>query len=343
MKNKRLLFAVFIGLALCLYVLGCGNVSGGGGGGGGGSSGQTWAYWGNNSTNCIYYSSVSSANISGTIELGCYSPYYMTKSTDEAKLYVSTASHEVLVIDTSSNTITQLITLDAPTASKAMRVSADGNYLYMGVNDNNNIYKVYLNEGTYESVSEGGIIKAIALKPDGSEIYYCNGQYISFNNTTYTLPQVHEIDLGTSRTCNDMTVKNGKVYAPIYNSTTGECIIVDTTNDAWSIITSEGNSLFGAVGIPGTDEVYVSSSLNPGFIYIINTLVPTFEGASITEATFRYPDYMAVTDDGRYVGVMDIAGHLKIGWVNISIRSIEAYSNIPTASLQANNIVFIYK
>jgi len=346
MRNNKYVPLIVLLVSICAmaFLYGCGSVTSGGGGGGGGGATAAWTYFGNNNDNCIYYISPEGLNISGTIELGCYVPYYMTKSKDNTKLYVSTASNEVLVIDTGKNAITQLITLDAPSQSKAMKVSDDGKYLYMG-DSGTNLYKIDLTNGAITSEGVGGTVIAIALKPDGSEIYYCNGSHINLCSTAYYFSPINPlIDLGGASMCYDMTVKDGKVYAPLYNTLTGECIIIDTTNDSWTSITSEGDTFFGAVAIPGTDEVYVSSRKDPGFIYIINTLVPTFEGTSISSTELYNPDFMAATKDGKYVGVMDgVSGHLKVGWIDTSSREVIDYSVIPESDMMKNNIVFIYK
>jgi hypothetical protein len=342
MKNRQYVPVIIVLLVLCSMasLYGCGSATSGGGGG---AAAQIWTYVGNDMNNCIHIIPPSSLEGISTIELGIFSPYYMTKSPGDKKLYVSTSSKEVLVVDTASNTFTVLATLDVNSASKAMRVSADGNYLYMGAS-NNKLYKIDLTKGTFTSESFGSMINAIALQPYGSEMYVCNGEHIKSYNTSYPFtPGLVDVNLG-GNTCYDMAVKDGNVYAPIYSSSTNECVIISST-DATTIITGEGSMhyLFGAVGIPGTNEVYLSQNVGAGTIFIINTLIPTTKWVSTTETDLHSPDYMAVTNDGKYVAIMDTYTHTQIGWMDTSTRTIPYYTTIPDSSTQTNNIVFIYK
>ena len=332
------------------FLYGCGSATSGGGGGGGGAAAAAWTYFGNNNDNRIYYISPTGLNPTGTIELGCYSPYYMTKSTDEAKLYVSTASKEVLVIDTATNTFTVLATLDVSSTTKAMQVSFDGKYLYMGA-INDRLYRISLPDGAVTSESVGGTVEAMALGYDDTElrVFLCNGQRIQSRDTEYPFETGGKFDEDIAPyTCFNMIYSFGNIYAPLYNALTGECMILDTDYYV-NIITCEGNKLFGAVAIPGTDEVYVSSCNDPGTIYIIDASSgyseQTFEGTSISSTELYNPDFMAATKDGKYVAVMDPPppGHQKIGWVDTSTRTIIDYSTIPASVATDNNIVFIYK
>jgi len=351
MRNKIILgLLVLISVSFMLLVNGCGTVAGGGGGGGGAAA-AAWTYFGNDKTNCIYYYYIApdSITISGTIELGGYSPYHIAASPDFKKLYVSTDSLKIFVIDTGTNAITSLITLDAPAGaslSKAMCVSSDGKCLYTGV-QTSNIYKVYLETGTYESAPLGGFVESIALSPDETKVYFGLDDKTIRKVNASTLGGNTPVATGGASFCQGMAVKDGKLYCPINQAGTNECIIIYTgTDTSESIFGPAGSSTFySAVAIPGTNEVYISSRLMNGRIYILNTSVPTIETAYISDGdNLAFPDYMAVTADGKYVCVMDLPStHGRIGYINTTARTVEAYTTIEASTLQVNNIVIVYK
>ena len=88
MKKVNIFIGLFVivSVSALMMVNGCGSAASSGGGGG--ASAVAVMYWGCNTTNKIYYISGSSTDISGTIELGCYSPFNIAASPDGKKLYV---------------------------------------------------------------------------------------------------------------------------------------------------------------------------------------------------------------------------------------------------------------
>jgi YVTN family beta-propeller protein len=352
MKKSYFVMAILASILLsaCL-IIGCGSGATSGGGGGSGVSTGTspWLYFANYNTSKVYYITPDSLTISGTIDLYA-SPYHIVASPDGKKLYVALeGTDEVAVIDTGTNTITGRLTLDAGmySQSRAMAVSKDGKILYLGATGGNNLYKIYVDTGTKESVGTTSFIQAMILDPDLPTIYFSNNDGEIRKGSTSTLSSSLLINVFPF-VCHDMVEKGTKIYAPLFNNSTGECLTIDMTNDAISLITGEGAFYWGAADNPASDEVYISSYRNPGKIYVINTLAspPTFEAGSIAKAGFQSADYIAVTaaDGKRVCAMAPLTGVSKLYYIDTTTKTVSAdETTIPAGNPQLNNIIVVYK
>jgi len=156
MKNRILFASLIVALLLSTFVVvsGCGSVTGGGGGGGGGAAGSPWIYVGNENNNSIMVIDGSTNTTIEPIDLVTYEPYSMAVSPDWKKIYCSTGTYEVLIINTTNNTIEGSFTVINSQKSSGMVVSHDNEYLYMTGVSTNEFFKIYLNGGyTYETAA----------------------------------------------------------------------------------------------------------------------------------------------------------------------------------------------
>ena len=337
------------------FMAGCNNPTGGGGGGGGGSTKAPWIYCGASAAKNISIINGTTNTRVGSIELGGRTPYHMAASIDGKKLYVTTDTNEVVVINTATNTISGLITIETPatisqTKSFGMAVTKDGKYLYFTCYDLSNQVRVDLqNNNTYEVIGTSmNNPKGLILNETGT-IEFINDQDTIITYTTS--PWVYKADVtGSGTPVYGFALKDGKVYAAAYNSLTGECYVLNSaTGTIEELITAEGATNFvGVVSIPGMNKLYVAQKNTTGKLNIIDTSsTPTFESTIITGETFTManPTYMAATTNGKYVYVMDISyAHAQLCVVDTDTDKVVA--EIPVNPVQGeydNNVVVVYK
>jgi len=353
-----LLIAVSVSICLLAFIYGCGSAaSGGGGGGGGGASLTPWIYVGSDYDSTITYINGATNTVAGSIELGSYQPYHMAVSKDRKKLYVTTDSTDLLVIDTSTNQITSIITLETNALSYGMQLSESGDILYITRYYDSGLERVYLNGGnTHEAVTPLGtpsvtILKSIVIS-DESHI-----AYVATDSGNVTTVELSSSGWGNHSTKTwvsgaspyDLTMHKGCLVVPLHKlSSPSPCLFVSPTNFStfeYSISTTE-TGLSGITAIPGKDKLYVSVGVTPGKLKIIDWsgTTPTFEAIVVTGGVYVFdnPGLMAATADGKYVYVLSIgASATRVCVVDTITDTVVA--SIPVGQVAGSNLVIVYK
>jgi len=345
MKNRILFASLALSLLLSAFVMvsGCGSAASSGGGGGGGSVGTAWIYVGNYDDSTISY--IDSTNDAvASIELGTYTPYQLAASPDGKHVYgrTSGAGGDILVINTSTNTVESMFTAGDPHPYDKMAVSNDGNYLYVTRVNDSDLVKMNVASGacvpvcTFEAAP-----RALILNPDSTKAYValydnCLAD-VTLNTGSFT---TYEVGNSWNET-QSIAIKDNKVYVPASTTVT----VFDTNLHTTNLITSDAQWLFTITSIPGKDKLYTPNWLVAGEMRVINSTVPTFESTVITGATFSRPTFLCPTVDGNYVYVYDPSPtyHTQICKVNTNNDSIEAFTQVGSGEDWYNNPVIVYK
>ena len=334
-----LVISLFLGLAI--FISNCGTT-------GGGSTVPTpWIYCGSSGGFEILVINGSTNTSTETIDLSPEKPWHIAASPDGKKIYASTDTTTVIIIDTTTNTSVGAFSVPLSQDSYGMVVSHDGKYLYMTDSGSTNLYKVYLTAGnTYEAITTlSSNSRRIALNPDSTKAYVCGTSSLGLDIVNLQTKSVIDT-ISFINNPRDVTVKGDYVYVTIGHSdaSSPDVVSIDMGTDivAYELFCPE-DYLAGIVSIPGKNKLYVSNNTNPGKLFIINSSVPTFESTVITgEGTsFHYPALMTASQNYAYV--YDAESHDKIGVINTNTDKIIKYIYGINSSGVYNNPVIIYK
>jgi DNA-binding beta-propeller fold protein YncE len=351
MKNKYFIaLIVLVSILSFNFIVGCGSTASGGGGASGTSP---WMYVANNTDKTISYVDLSTNTVIGSIEIGM-TPYWLAASPDGKKLYCAVNSPEVVVIDTSSNTISEHISTTSvgtwDSQSYGMEVSNNGSLLYIARLYACDLIKISTGSTHTCTVVTSGFSQMpyrMILNSDSTKAYVGENNGISPSKlyfVTLSGGAKTSIDLPLDMAY-DLTIKDNSIYAPIRNLP-AKCVVISVTTEAiTNYLSSEAASCAGIISVNNSSKLYVSDYDSAGKIRLISSSIVSFESTVISgDANFKDPSYMAQIADGKKVYVYDPGKSLyRIAIVDTSIDSIEGYIAVGNGSQGDTDPVIVYK
>ncbi len=252
------------------------------------------AYFSNVTEDNVTVVNTTDNSITATIA-GVVGAYDFAITPNGRFLYVSGLDNDIFVIDTSSNTVIDLISIFSP---RQIAISPDGESLYV-TNVSTNYVNVYsTSTNTFSSsILIGQYTEEIAINPAGTlayiggvsdRIYVVNLDTNSIITTTLNPNSI-----------NDMIFSNDgtKVYvASGTDSSTDPIYIYDTSNHTLLNSISVGNSPSSMTLTPNGEFLYVTNQLSQT-VSKINTQTNFI--TTIDLAAGSGPEGIAITPDGN--------------------------------------------
>ena len=105
---------------------------------------------------------------------GNYSPWFIALSPNKPEGYLSTGDRKVFVVNTDTNTVTSSFDLPVGSFSTALRVTPDGNEVYIIGASTQSVFYITLSDNSIHTVSgipPATFIGDIAIAPDGTAAY----------------------------------------------------------------------------------------------------------------------------------------------------------------------------
>jgi len=356
MKSIRIFVPVLLGLMVCSLLLGCGSVTGGGGGGGG-TAGSPWIYVANSGDKDVSYINGITNTEEGKIAMPRGDvPWAIAPSYDGKKIYCLTNSTEVVEIDTTTNTTTDIIPISEH-AYRGLIVSNDNNCLYV-LGNSQHLIKVYLTSTprTSETIANLSAVPAcVRSNADFSKLFITCDMGSNLDTVTISDNNLTSYSIGGMPAQSfDLDIKDDHAYFTVGGSVNDtrifdmNALTFDTDIDSFA-----SGQVKSIINIPGTNKLYGSECGSTGALWILNTAAPggpTYETTTITtiDASFKYPGRMCATADGKYVYVhtfVDTATKVKLAIVDTATDTIVGYAEVGTSESNylENNPVVIYK
>lgn len=183
MKNLRIFIPILACLALCFFIFGCGNVSGGGGGGGGGTGDTPFTK--------LYLASQQSVVVVFNLD---------TLSTEESIIFPGSTPH-----------------------IRGIAVSPDKQYLYAADEYNSKLYKYNIQTGAISTaeinIPSSKFGYYLGISSDGSRIFIGTGSaecgIFSFTTDPFTLEAYATVEIGMvgGNVCYGIAVSQDNNYA----------------------------------------------------------------------------------------------------------------------------------
>ena len=255
-------------------------------------------------------------------------PSNVAVSPDGTKVYVTNQnSHDVTVIDTTTNTKTATIT-GLGTRPQGLAVSPDGTKVWVANEDSNNVSVIdtTTNTVTFTITGLGTRPQEVAVSPDGTKVYVTN----------FTSNNVSVIDTTTNTVTATITVGNypqgvavspdgTKVYVANNGSTysNDDVSVIDTATNAVIITINAplGREPWGLAVSPDGTKVYVANNTTNN-VSVIDTTTNT---VTATIAVGNGAWNLAVSPDGTKVLVTNHLGG--------SVSVIDTATNSVTATI----------
>ncbi|SDX70472.1 beta-propeller fold lactonase family protein [Paenibacillus sp. CF384] len=236
---------------------------------------------------------------------------YLAVSPDGTNVYASDEVRSVMVIDTRTNTVTNVITLPITSVPAGMAVTPDGTRLYVACRNDSSIRII----DTATSAIIGFIPYLTAVDPrrivmntDGSRAYVCNPGddtltvIDTLSNTIITNIMLPDSDQPANLAINPAGTV---VYTADFTSGTVSVIDVITFTPISAIFLPPGNFTTSVAITPDGTRLYVASEQDQIFLYnpVSLALITTiFLNSGTTPTT------MAITPDGSRLFVTCLNG-----------------------------------
>lgn len=292
---------------------------------------EGYAYIENGNDGTISIINVSTNKVVSTLRLptDCFC---VCISPDGSKAYIgcSGGTSTIAVINTATNTITNVIPVSSSGESTGIVVSPDGSNLYVANYVDNTVTAVNAITGAIVArIPVGQYPLGVAISPDGSKVYvaYTYSNYVSVINTASNSIS-GTINVGGP----DVAVSSsGEIYIPVANTNHVAVIDPATNTVKATIITSSAPGVI-AISPDGTRAYVVTGTNNIDIINTATNAVITTIPVGVT------PNGICVSPDGDFVYVAN-TGSNNVSVINTSTNRVVATVNVGNGPISFGNFV----
>jgi YVTN family beta-propeller protein len=189
-------------------------------------------------------------------------------SPDDSRVYISDASTNVIhVIDTSTNTQIDTLTLPGGETAAGLAISSDGSTIYAGSSGDAEVFVIDVANDTYQTISltgPGGVL-SVVLNNAEDRVYAAHAYSPSANVAvidTETNTEITTVAVGSSPFDMAILPDDSKLYVANTQALPGTVSVVDTATNTVSSTVTVGTFTYGVDATPDGSKVYAVAAGN---------------------------------------------------------------------------------